>query len=264
MARQGVPIMAELRSVLNGQNHLQETRPKIRGTVADLERGKTAAGPVVNALADELAALFDYTEAELASVHLAQAPIEQTLDLTTLAQALGSPNNRWRPEQLPALLNSVPAQSPLAIYGRAPNWVYAALALHARPAPVCLFDVRLGWVFPPTLPVIERERVTTDKQSGRETAIYERPEFSLIEITTRSQYLDIETPQSLPLPNSPAGKGLVLSGKLPHWLLLAAARQLISGAPWLAVYHPPSGGAVVVHSDEETYDVGQVISFSHP
>ena len=49
-------------------------------------------------------------------------------------------------------LAQLSAQKSLAVYGRGPAWLYAALALPARTqSPFYQFDARLGWVTPPSL-----------------------------------------------------------------------------------------------------------------
>jgi hypothetical protein len=41
----------------------------------------------------------------------------------------------------------------MAVHGRAPNWVYGALAMHAYPQPFHQFDGCIGWVQPRELKV---------------------------------------------------------------------------------------------------------------
>ena len=256
MAEQGVEIIAELRSVLPGADDLATTSPVIEGTIANLERGETAVGPVVEACVAKLSALFAYDEAAVAEWHLAQAPVELSLNLPVLARTLGSENGFWQPDQLPALVDYLPAQKPLALYGRSVNWVNGTLAMVAYPAPLWLFDVRLGWVQPPLLPVAAAGQ---DSQLGWETTVEEREMFWLLTMKTHGQYLDYDEPAALPLPHIEPGKGLVLSGQIPHWLLTAVIRQLAPEHEWTAVFQPQVGGAVVVYSRETSVPVGRVI-----
>lgn len=60
-------------------------------------------------------------------------------------------------------------------------------------------------------------------------------------------YVDLLEAGKLRVPWVPLDRGVVLDGKLPHWMItgLALAYQQ---ATWLAVYQPQAGGAVVVHS----------------
>lgn len=260
MARQQVSVIAEIRSVLPGDNYLVSAAPIVRGTVANLERGRMATGAAFAALVEKVAALFAMNENELARIHLAQAPAEVALDLPRLARTLGSTDGLWQPEQLAALHDYLPAGKPLALYGRAPNWIYAMLALQAGAAPVWLFDARLGWVEPPRLPVVAGGEVAGEAQAGWGTRLQVTEAHTLLEMITRSQYLDIDNAGELPLPEVAAGKGLIVSGKVPNWLLMAAVRQLAPAVTWLAIYQPPLGGAVVVHSEQPLPALGQVLS----
>lgn len=255
MAAQGIEIIAELRSLLPGTDELTTIFPMIQGTIANLERGKTAGGHIVEACVTKLSALFAYDETAVAEWHLAQAPVELALDLPALARTLNAENGYWRPEQLPALVDYLPAQKPLALYGRSVNWVNAALAMVAFPAPLWLFDVRLGWMQPPLLPTT----ATPESQAGWETTIEEHDTFLLLTMRTNGQYLDADEPNALPLPQVVPHKGLVLSGKIPHWLLTAVTRQLAPAHPWTAVFQPPLGGAVVVYSQDISMPLGQII-----
>ncbi len=272
--RQHLPVIAHIKSVLQGQHELGSTTPFINGTIAGLERGKVVSGPAFDALVKKLIQLFAYTEKELTALHLAQAPVELTLDLPALARTLGATNGYWKPEQLPNLLDYLPVQTALAIYGRAPNWVYAALALHAAPAQVWLFDARLGWITLPVLPIVkdgkvigpERRRVfgsetgVSDVQGGWNTILHERSDHIILEMTTQSQYLDKQRPEGLPLPYVEGTGGLILSGKVPNWLLLATARQVGVTVSWIAVYQPQLKGAVIVKEAQDNQRVGAVFA----
>lgn len=254
MAAQGVEIIAELRSVLPGTDDLTATSPFIQGTVANLERGETIVGPLVEACAAKLAALFA-DDGTTAQWHLALAPVELALDLPALARTLGAENGLWQPWQLPALIDYLPAQKPLALYGRSVNWVNATLAMVAYPAPLWLFDARLGWVQPPSLPVSS----ASESQVGWQTTVTKHDTFWLLTMKTHGQYLDYDEPEALPLPPIEPDKGLILSGQIPHWLLTAVTRQLAPAHSWTAVFQPQAGGAVTVHSQDTSMQPGQII-----
>jgi CRISPR-associated Csx3 family protein len=49
---------------------------------------------------------------------------------------------------------------------------------------------------------------------------------------------------------------VIQSGKLPLWLFASLAITY-HGAPWLAVYQPPLGGSVVIHSVDERLPPGR-------
>ncbi len=260
-ARHGLPLLADLRSSLTGEDWVEENHPILRGQITGLERGRTAHGPTFEALVNHLAALFAYDEAELRAAHRAMASVELVVELGRVGQALklGGEWRRWAPQDLPALLDYLPAGTPLGVYDRGPNWLYAALALHACPAPLYQFDVRLGWVAPPTLsltPGPGSPLITSHLLEGRAQA--------RLELTLGQNYLDYDEADGLPLPPPPLGKGLVLSGKLPLWLWTALAltyRQV----PWLAIFQPQlHRQAVVVASQDERLPLGGLVPCDPP
>lgn len=255
MAEKNVEIIAELRSVLPGTDSLTATNPLVVGTIANLERGETAVGPVIDACVEKIATLFAYNQDEVDQWHLAQAPVELALDLPQLAKTLGVKKGLWQPTQLPALVDYLPPQKPLALYGRSVNWVYGTLAMVAYPKPLWLFDARLGWIQTPTLPTT----TTANTQAGWETAVTKHDSFWLLTMKTNGQYLDYDEVQSLPLPPVEPGRGLVLSGKIPHWLLTAVIRQLAPHHAWTAVFQPQLNGAVVIFTQEKDVNIGQLI-----
>lgn len=260
MARQGVPVIAQMKSVLAGEDQLVGTAPMVTGVLSGLERGQQASGPAFAALVARLRDLFHYDEATLTARHLARAPVEITLDLPALARTFGAEDGYWRPSYLPRLWSYLPAGKPLAGYGRAPNWVYATVALVAQPAPVWLFDARLGWIEPPPLPVQDGPVEDAARQPGWAVSLRETASATVLEMTTHSQYLDIDDANRLPLPAVPTAQGVVLSGKIPHWLLMAVVRRWGPRVPWTAVYQPPLGGAVVIDSRQSGVVVGNVIT----
>ncbi len=250
--RYGLLTIANLRSELQGKNKVDEEQPVLRGVISGLERGQTAQGVTFKALLRRLAALFSYAQEELRRWHLSAAPVETVLDLPRLAETLTG-GRIWQPQDLPLLLDYLPAQSPLALYNRAPNWVYAALALHAFPAPLYQFDPRLGWVKTPPLKIGPAATDALWKAQRSPINGGYCFEFSI----TRS-YLDYSEAAGLLAPPLPPGKGLLISGKLPMWLWTALAR-IYQPAPWLAIYQPQVG-AVVVSSSTPGIEVGNVSS----
>jgi CRISPR-associated protein Csx3 len=232
----------------------------LTGTIAGLERGARVEGPVLDALCNALQTLFDYPESELRAVHLQAAPLELVVELDRLAYTPGfSPQSgRWQPAQLADLLTYLPAASPLALYGRALIWVYLAAVLHAQPARCHQFDPRLGWVTPTAV------RITTGRGS---------PQFNwsqrplsggetLLEVTFAGEhYLDYAELKSVQAPALTGTGGLILSGRLPLWLLTGLALAYRPFVAWLAVDYPPLAQAVVVAAnDNSAYRPGDVVS----
>lgn len=253
MSRRRVPIIAELTSRLHGENSLSTDSPVIAGTLAHLERGSVAEGPAFKALLRRISELCRFEEETLTQMHLQQAPAELTLDLPALARTLGAKNGFWLPEHLPALWEYLPSGKPLAVYGRAVNWLAATLTMIAYPAPIWLFDARLGWIQPP-------QKIGDGRgpaQIGWSTAIRENTDLIRLELSTKSQHLDIDLPDKLPLPEIPLDKGVIISGRLPNWLIAAITRQFAPHVPSVAVYQPQLGGAVVVYSRDSALSIGQ-------
>ena len=255
IGRNQVPILGVFRSDLQETERLQAAGQEAEfQTLPALERGKEIYGPVFEEVIDHLSALMFFAERSLSAIHKRQLPAGvHFLDLPHLAGQQGNQERHWQPEDLPFLLDQIPANQPIAVYGRSANWVYAALALAAAPHPFMMFDAKLGWVTPPTLPW----QTSNTEEADWQTQLIPQGDFLLLEMSTGSQYLDIDEPERIPLPPLPLHKGVILSGRIPHWLLTAVCRQLAPTQPWLAVYQPPLGAAVVVFSRSEAYRVGQ-------
>jgi CRISPR-associated protein Csx3 len=254
--RNGLTILAELHSSLSEPAALWESSPLFKGRLAGLERGQVAGGPVFEALVTRLAPHFSYPAEELRRIHLDSAPTPNTLDLEEMARLLHVPflarKATWQPGHLSALLYHLPAGEALALYGRGPNWLYTAVALHSQPAPFSQFDPRLGWVTPPSLVVdhpTANAPVTVTTQPLKGGGL--RLDFSLA-----TPYLDYAEAQGLTVPAVPPEQPLALSGKLPLWLTTALALTY-RAAPLLAVYQPQVG-AVVVQSRLPGYKVGDL------
>lgn len=253
----GLPVLADLTSVLAGEDALATLAPAITGVLSGLERNTQAKGPVFDALVDRLAQLMAADRDELRRAHLAAAPAEIAIDLDRLARTLGVPfqgeQSSWQPANVPQLVDYLPAAKPLAIYGRGTVWVYAALARLASPARFASYDVRLGWVDAVPLQVGEATastpiETTVDRPAGA---------FRLT-LTLPEQYLDYTAVDQVVVPPAPPATGVILSGRLPIWLFTSLAITY-RAAPWLAVYQPPLGGSVVVYSADERVPVGAVL-----
>lgn len=247
-AAHGLVLLADLRSDLRGKHRLDATEPVIRGVLSGLERGNVAQGPAFDALVERLEALFRPFAPDLYRRHMETAPAELVVDLERLARQRGRDPNRWLPEDLGWVLDFLPAEETLALYGRGPNWLYAAIAVHALPASFYLFDVRLGWTAPPALrigtPSSSALQVRVGWEQGQSAA---RMEFSLPD-----SYLDITELEGTTVPPPPA-EGLILSGKLPLYLWTALARLYAPRLAWLAVVQPQLRarepiGMIVVYS----------------
>jgi len=228
-----------------------------------------AEGPVFEALAERIAALFRYDPEELRRYHLAMAPdVDWVIDLDELARMLEVRREgeapRWAPEDLPRTLDFLPEGKPLALYGRGPAWLYAALAVHALPAPFFQFDVRLGWVEPPRFRwATEGEERTADRSSPLAFTVERAPGGWRLRAVLRHPYVEREETEGLWLPSIPEEGLLILNGKLPLWLFTALARAC-AGRPALAVFEPRGNQAVVIASRDPAFPVGTVWRIEDP
>lgn len=250
----GLILLADLRSELEGENSLTEKLPVLRGTLAGLEWGTRLKNPLFEALTERLTRLFAYDVEALRQVHLDAAPVETVIDLDRLARTLNVPRRQeqavWEPRHLPDVLDYLPQAVPLGAYGRGPNWLYATLALLAAPSPFVHFDVRLGWVEPRSLR-LKSPAPTAPLQ----IQIHERPDYVHLEGLLPTAYVDYGQLNTLTVPPVRAGAGVILSGKLPHWLTTSLALTY-RAAPWIAVYQPQLKGAAVVYSTDQAWPVG--------
>lgn len=254
-ARYGLALIADLHSDLHGSNALTAETPVLRGTLAGLARGTRATGPAFTALVERLVALFTATTEGLVRHHLAAAPAELAVELAALARQLGQDAGHWLPEALPAVLDYLPEQTPLALYGRGPNWLYAATAAHALPAPFYLFDVRWGWIAAPPL-----EGSMATAASGLTVVKQQRGTVcTLLDFRLQHAYLDLTQACTLAVPPVQTA-GLILQGKLPHWLWAALARHY-AAPTWVAVVQPQLDGAIVVRSRSVELPVGSRLTF---
>jgi CRISPR-associated protein Csx3 len=255
--RRGLIVIAELHSSLTADESIESRKPVLRGTITGLERHTRAKGPLFEALSQEVAALLTYEQDDLRLAHLSQAPLDWVVELDRLAKPLGLPADtwQWQPAQLPKVLDYLPGGWPLAIYGRGPTWLYAALAIHAAPAPLHQFDPRLGWIAPLAV------QTTPDASPTLlEWRMVQPNDFHRLEVWIPNAYLDYSELPGLELPALPMQTGVVISGKIPHWLVTALARAYAEQAAWIAWYYPPlDNQAVVVASPRSGFSVGQLI-----
>jgi len=255
--RHAVIVIADITSALEGESYIVQKSPILRGVITGLHRGTTARGPVFDALVERVASVFDFDRDELRRMHYALSPVENVIDLDRLAKHLGLPDYgaRWEPHHLQQIFDELPFQSPMALYGRGPNWLYAAIAVRLYPQPLYQFDVRLGWVEPPTL-----TWGSPSPKGPLQVEVVQRPDHIRLEFKLTRAYVDYRTeiPQVRIPPLTP-DQGIVLSGKLPLWLWTALAIAY-RDALWLAVYQPQWGDkALVIASRTEKPEVGNYV-----
>ncbi len=254
--RHSLTAIADLQSDLRGVNAIADASTILQGTLAGLERGQMASGPAFDALVERICGLFAYAPDDLRKRHIRQSPAELVLELERLGRTLDAldATEEWQPQCLPATLDYLPPAVPLGLYGRAPNWLYAALALFAYPESLCQFDVRLGWVSPPLLCVAQPA-----EEALLQATIHHQADHLRIEFALRESYLDYGEADGLCIPPIPPDTGVVLSGKLPQWMWTAIALAYRS-AHWLGIYQPKlHDKAVIIKSDDARLAVGQLV-----
>jgi CRISPR-associated protein Csx3 len=255
----GLLPLAEFSSEISGETHLASREPIVTGTLSGLTRGTILHGPVFDALVERVSQIFgSYTHAELEKLHLDTAPAEPVVHLPQMLQIVAPSSPVWAPHMLKPMLAELPGHSSLSVYGRGPNWLYAALALYASEQPFYQFDARLGWVTPPHLQstILPAAESLTMKIELIMAANVHMVKFRLLH-----SYLDYTQIDHISLPALPPKLGIILSGKIPFWLLTAAVRFYEKiDIPWIAVHYVPDNIGVVVSSRIVTYSVGDVVS----
>ena len=251
--------LAQIYSQLEGTSTLTSDTPILEGTLTGLERYKVDAGqgPLFNALVDRIAALFNsYSTSELEKLYFEQAPTELAINLHDALKMIEPSSIRWEFEMLKPLLAGLPKQTPLSVYGVGPNWLYAALAAHVEQQPFYQFDPRLqfGWIQP------LRVHISTAAFPEVLVEIRVYQDMNVLSTEIPTHHLDYFQLESLPFPPVRIDAGLILSGKIPHWLLTALVRLYQqAGVAWIAVYYVQSNRAVVVYSRVEAYNPGNLI-----
>ena len=146
-----LPI-AELRSVQEGAEIVEEREPCLRGRIAGLERDpkKRKTGLVFGGLLERVAGICSYDAVSLEQIHLKHAPLP-AINERELAKQLSVPvegeRQIWSPKHLARLSEFITTSQPLAIYGRGPVWLTAAIAALTLPESFVIFDAALWLAF---------------------------------------------------------------------------------------------------------------------
>jgi CRISPR-associated protein Csx3 len=262
MASNGLVIIAELHSDLRGVDKLESTGGVLRGTLSGLERGQMIQSFVLDALLERIIALFaPYAEAarrqHLGALH--SEPNWHVLALNELRTALGLDGHEWHWTELARATRHVQTMlSPgtgLALYGRGPAWLYAALAAAIAPEhSLRQFDANgLSWISPLA---IQTGRVVTIP--GLNAVAISSTNVTVLHFTggTRLNYHVLGTAE---VPVIPAPHGLILDGPMPLWLVTSLVQAYIGQVPWIAVAEPRLGRqAIVVWSATESPAIGSI------
>ncbi|MBV9690939.1 MAG: hypothetical protein JO202_14670 [Ktedonobacteraceae bacterium] len=254
----GLVPLAKLHSQLEGKSILTAKEPTITGTITGLVEGARIHNVVFDALVERICQIFSsFTRAELEKFHLDVAPIEFKVHLPDQLHSLQPDTDEWSAKLLQPLLAELPAQTAIAVYGRAPNWVYGALALHAGTQPFYQFDVRLGWVTPPALQASANGQAPS---SPIKIDTKNSEDLYLILIHPIHNYLDYREANQLVFPEPPPNRGVVVSGKLPLWLFTALARFYVQrDVPWIALNDARENQPIVIYSRVLSRPIGTIL-----
>lgn len=251
--RYQIPVLAEVHSVLGGADAVQSQGPPLTLALGHLVRGRSwrsATSGAWEALCPLVTAALGWDEAALWRHHRTQAPagsLPFNLDQWRSHHAPGS--LLWEPDALPALLGELAPETPLAVYGRSPAWLLAAIAVHSR-APLWCFDARSGWLAVPTV-------APDDGVGARWEAVVAVGEASSwLAVRLHAAHLPTGAVQPGPLPTLPTDRPLILTGKLPIWLFAALARHYAATGHIVATYAPQTDSAIQVNGAT----LGQVIT----
>ncbi|MBN1220824.1 MAG: hypothetical protein JXM69_18020 [Anaerolineae bacterium] len=258
MEKYHVPIIAILKSRLVGQSELEVEYPILQGVITNLERGQLVEGSVFEALVTRIKALCNYSYDELLNIHQQQAPTDLVVDLVRLYRQLYPSRSgyRWHPDDIPPVLDYLPQDTPLALYGRGPAWLYAAIAGYISPNPFYQFDARRGWVEPVIFvdarPIKSSLALTTEQTEH----------YLHLKVDLPADYLEYEPELSLSLPPVPSTHGVILDGKLPTWLYTGLA-LFYRRACWVAIYYPHQHRAIIVASQQtDQHPLGESIEIA--
>jgi CRISPR-associated protein Csx3 len=236
--------------------------PIITGTLMQSDSTSIAQEALFDCLVERIAELFSaYSHEELAHMQLSEAPTSLVLQLSTLLQTVAPGSTDWEPPMLGALLDYIPACTPLSVYGQAPQWLYSALAAHTGSETFYLFDphallgeMHAGWVAPPEL--------LLNSSTSSEVHITYTHRDDCRWLTMKIMYIQLDYLQatSLVFPPIPPHQGLILAGNIPTWLLTALVRLYIrTDVPWIAYHQAQQNRAIVIFSRIKCYRVGDSI-----
>lgn len=229
-----IPI-ATLQSQLAPPDHIASDVGPLQGIITGLERSNPQPGPLFERVLERVQGICSYPPEALEAEHLRRAP--EGVPVYTVAQLAAEVGIRssgrglwWTPEHLPLATARLPAGRPLALYGRGPVWLYAAVAARVAPAPFHLFDARFyGWMQPPSVRLNSRRTNLEFTLTMQKAADGIRLRFDLL-----PQH-HVLHPRPIHVPPLPDDEPVVLDGKMPAWMVAALARAL-RARPRLAVY----------------------------
>jgi CRISPR-associated protein Csx3 len=243
--------IAELQSSLDQKEQITGIHPVLKGTIQGLNRHDAQSGSVFGALLDRVAGICHYETAFMEKIHFELAP-HLVLKESTLGCEIGiskvHENPYWHPENLVQIKEKIKPGSPIALYGRGPVWLAAAVSVYALPGPVALFDARYGW--------LKIQKVQFVESVIGKVQVIDWKENNAEYLEVKLAGYEVE-PGIIQLPQVKGKKGLVLSGKLPRWYLAALAREFAPQRDWIGIDVPAQQRVVIIHSNSREHTVGQ-------
>lgn len=256
VAEKDLTLLAQINSQTEGASLLTAYDPVLEGTLIGLKRYERimAQGPVFDALVERIVDLFNRCMSQdLERFYRENAPT-QLLDLYRTVTL----DKHWELAMLRPFLQTVPTQTAISIYGKAPGWVYAAIAATNELWPLYQFDPRFhnGWV--QSLAVKFGEERINDLGIG----LQEFENSAVLHLNIRSKHLEYLQPEPLCFPRLSINIGLIIDGAMPYWLLTSLVRLYKgAGVPWIAYrYVQWEGKSVVVYSRHPSYQIGDLVT----
>ena len=239
-----IPI-AYLQSQLHGQDVVWSQEGVIEGVISGLDRYQPRLGKTFYLVAERIAGIFDYPPQDILARHLNAAPLDaEPVVIDALARSLNVEADHrgywWHPDQIPSALAWLPQGTPIALYGRGPVWLYAAIAIATLPYEFYLFDARhFGWMRPPRV-----VRNASREHPDLTFQVEENESGLWLRIRSHARFL---TPEPILLPPLPSASTLILDGKAPTWIYAALERALAPHYEYLRVYDPRFEEPVLIH-----------------
>ena len=254
--RMGLQVVGLFHSRLDASDARCGSGTPFEAVINLREKVPVAAETVLAEFARQVADIIGLSADAMREIHFETLPDKaaRILDVERISP-------RWDPAMLPRLLAEevLPARDhqALALYGRAPNWVYAAVAA-AAPTLAWQFDATLGW-----LPV--QAFAMTEDESPHAPIEYslaiESSGWQWLRTRPKPPFIAQHEIPHITLPTVPPMFSLVLEGKMPHWFYVGAARTYAAHLSRVAVFQAQGSGLVVeIFGDE----VGRVHNLRHP
>jgi CRISPR-associated protein Csx3 len=250
-----------------GKSQFTSRRPILEGTLVNLiDKDSLQRDETFGRLAVRVGKLLREAvpEKEIREFHLDQARGEHLVDLPSRLEQMAPDQEEWSPDQLKKLLTMVLPHESLGLYGRAPVWVYGALAArtvqgqHFYQFDPTLGDHSSGWIEPPQLQATSQ---SPPKQPLAEFEIHPDASAWMLSVRLPTYYLDYDQANELILPEPPQGYGIILSGKLPLWLFTAMVRLYSRyQPPWIALHYAREERAIVIATSHTSdYYIGEPV-----